>query len=82
MRCGHTKTARPSWGRLSYSGAAPAAPVSGRTVLERWEARCVWCHDFFTSKPWDDPTKPYEITHEMVHSFMQAFPDITPPQLL
>ncbi len=42
------------------------------------EVKCSWCQMDVSAEAWNAPGEPRPITHEMVHAFMQAFPEIEP----
>jgi hypothetical protein len=39
---------------------------------------CFWCNVDAAAEAWNAPDDPLPITHEMLHAFLQAFPDIEP----
>lgn len=46
------------------------------------EVKCFWCDMDMSPEAWNAPDNPLPITHEMVHAFMHAFPEIEPRSML
>jgi hypothetical protein len=46
------------------------------------KAQCIWCQLDVAAEGWNTPGEPRPITHEMIHAFLQAFPEIIPQSFL